>query len=212
MASVVALAVGDPPAVWDDLGFSVRDGACQIGSVRLDLVGPAEGGGIVSWTLSGVALDDRGGLDGLSTSVVAALPVDERSHLNGVMAIDHVVVSTPDLKRTVSAFDDAGLLLRRRRDAGVSDGVAMQQAFFRLGEVIVEVVGPAARSSPDGPGPARFFGLAFTVADLGATAARLGDRLGPAKDAVQPGRMIATLAREAGSSVALAFMSPEPGR
>ncbi|MBV9662995.1 MAG: glyoxalase, partial [Actinobacteria bacterium] len=61
---------------------------------------------------------------------------------------------------------------------------------------------------PTGDGPARFYGLAFTVADLDATAAYLGDRLRPAKDAVQPGRRIATLDKSAGSSVAIAFMSP----
>ena len=41
-----------------------------------------------------------------------------------------------------------------------------------------------------------------------ATAAYLGDRLHRAKDAVQPGRRIATLDKEAGSTIAIAFMSP----
>jgi hypothetical protein len=40
----------------------------------------------------------------------------------------------------------------------------------------------------------------------------LGPRLLPAIDAVQPGRRIATLDRSAGSSVAMAFLSPEPTR
>jgi hypothetical protein len=71
--------------------------------------------------------------------------------------------------------------------------------------VILEVVGPP---QPTEDGPARFFGLAWTVADLDATAAYLGDRLHPAKEAVQKGRRIATLDRTAGSTVAHAFMSP----
>jgi hypothetical protein len=75
-----------------------------------------------------------------------------------------------------------------------------------LGETIAEVVGPPSGSSP---GPARFYGLAFTVADLDATALFLGERLRPAKDAVQPGRRIATLDRAVGSTVPLAFMSSE---
>jgi hypothetical protein len=83
------------------------------------------------------------------------------------------------------------------------------QAFFRLDQTILEVVGPATGS---GPGPARFWGLAFTVTNLGTTAAVLGSRLLPAIDAVQPGRRIATLDRSAGSSVAMAFLSPEPTR
>ena len=80
----------------------------------------------------------------------------------------------------------------------------MQQAFFRLDEVILEVVGP-----PDCPNqdPARWFGIAVDVPDLDQLAALLGDRLGPIKDAVQPGRRIATL-RDAPEllSLAVAFM------
>jgi len=86
----------------------------------------------------------------------------------------------------------------------------MRQAFFRLGPVILEVVGPLEGSMGDRP--PRFFGLAFTVEDLDATAAFFGERLRPSKDAVQAGRRIATLDKAAGSTVAMAFMSPEPER
>jgi hypothetical protein len=41
-------------------------------------------------------------------------------------------------------------------------------------------------------------------------AERLGDRLGPIKQATQEGRRIATLRADAGVTVPLAFMSPEP--
>ncbi len=84
----------------------------------------------------------------------------------------------------------------------------MRQVFFRLGEVILEVIG-----APDthGEGDAGFFGLAHTVADLDAVAKLLGPAPGNVKDAVQPGRRIATLRhRDVGMSVATAFMSPEP--
>ena len=52
-------------------------------------------------------------------------------------------------------------------------------------------------------------GISFLVADLDATAAFLGDLLGTPRDAVQPGRRIATLGREAGLGPAIAFMSPD---
>jgi hypothetical protein len=45
-----------------------------------------------------------------------------------------------------------------------------------------------------------------------ATAAHLGELLGAAGDAVQPGRRIATLRREAGVGPAIAFMTPGRGR
>ena len=61
---------------------------------------------------------------------------------------------------------------------------------------------------PSGDGPAGFVGLAYTVADLDALPARYGEGLGRVKDAVQPGRRIATLRHRAfDMSVATAFMS-----
>jgi catechol 2,3-dioxygenase-like lactoylglutathione lyase family enzyme len=212
MATVVALDVADASSLWADLGFAVDGDTCRVGSVLIHLVG-GDGEGVVGWSLSGVALDG-GRLDGLPTTVApagGAAAEPATAHPNGVRAIDHIVVSTPDLERTIAAFDDAGLLLRRRRDAGATYGTELRQAFFRLDEVIVEVVGPAQKLDPIGEsGPARFFGLAFTVGDMTSTSSFLGDRLSPAKDAVQTGRTIATLARGAGSTVAMAFMSPEP--
>jgi len=121
------------------------------------------------------------------------------------VAIDHVVVTTPDLDRTVEALAAVGLEARRTREAGT-----MRQVFFRLGDrggPILELVGPPV---PSGDGPARFFGLALTTADLDATARQLGDRLGWAKDAVQPGRRIATLRTTAGLTTSVAFMTPAP--
>jgi hypothetical protein len=85
----------------------------------------------------------------------------------------------------------------------------MRQGFFKHGAVVLEVIGPA---QPAGDGPARLWGLAFTVADLDATAVFLGDRLHPPKDAVQEGRRIATVDKSAGSTVPIAFMSGMPAR
>jgi hypothetical protein len=82
-----------------------------------------------------------------------------------------------------------------------------------MGEVILEVVQAPADSRiaerPDGP--ARLWGLAFLVADLEEAIARLGDVLAEPRDAVQVGRRIAPLRREAGLGPAIAFMSPPPG-
>jgi hypothetical protein len=170
------------------------------------------GKGILSWTLDGTRTEPTGTLDGLTTAsppdstAAGTAAVTTPPQPNGVVAIDHLVVFTPDLERTVAALTDAGCQERRRRRSATY-GREMVQAFFRLGEVVLEVVSGA---QPTGEGPARFFGLAFTVADLDATARHLGDRLHPAKDAVQPGRQIATLDRASGTTVAMAFMSPGP--
>ena len=207
MVELVALEIADAPGVWGGLGFAVDGGVCRVGRVAHRLAG-GPGKGIVSWTLDGTRTEPAATLDGLTAGSgpgpAATATVTASRHPNGVVAIDHLVVFTPDLERTVSALTEAGCQERRRRRSATY-GREMVQAFFRLGEVVLEVVSGAR---PAGDGPARFFGLAFTVADLDATARHLGDRLHPAKDAVQPGRLIATLDRDAGSTVAMAFMSP----
>ena len=115
---------------------------------------------------------------------------------------------TPDTGRTRAALEGVGLEARRTRETDTY-GAPMLQTFFRAGEVIIELVGPA---EPLGDGEAGFFGLAHVVDDLDRTVALLGEHLGPVKDAVQEGRRITTLRhRELDLSVATAFMSPEPG-
>lgn len=162
--------------MWRSLGFVVHDGAVAVSGVSLRLGQERPG-------LSGWELDDEPG----------GPPTPE--HPNGVTDIDHVVLMATDLDATIDSLAAKGHDLRRIREAG--NGV--RQAFFRLGPVILEVVGPM-----DNPG---LWGITFTVRDIDATAAFLGDRLGAVKDAVQPGRRIATLDRSAGSTVPLAFIS-----
>lgn len=202
---VAEFIVADPAETWARAGFAVDpDGCCRIGGVRIRLAGG--GDGIVGWSLRGLPADFDGTLDGIPTTATAreidALPT---THANGVTAIDHVVLLTPHLTRTVSALESVGVSPRRSRDATLG-GRPVRQVFFRLGEVIVEAVG-----SPDdaGDGPASLWGLTHVVADVDATAAYLGDRTSRVKDAVQPGRRITTLRhREFGMSVATAFLSP----
>ena len=207
MAILAGLAVADPPALWAELGFGVTGSSCRVGTVDIAL--GASGSGVVSWALAAVdaggALAD-GHVDGLPTTGAddASPGCPPGRHDNAVTAVDHVVVTTPDLERTVGALSRLGVTERRRRDAGRPGGPPVTQVFFRLGEVILELVGPP---EPAGDGPARFFGLAFQVSDLDATSGVLGSRLRAVKAAVQPGRFIATLDRAAGSTVDMAFMS-----
>ena len=196
---LVEITVGDQPAAWASAGFAVGDdGATGVGTVGLRLAGPAGGRGITAWALA----DAGGDIDGLPTAAadLESLPTGPPDHANGVLSIDHLVVATPNLERTTAALEDRGILARRTREAGRGRA----QRFFRLGEVILELVGP---TEPAGDGPASFWGLAFTVADLDATAAHLSGRIGETKAAVQPGRHIATLHASDEISVPVAFMS-----
>jgi hypothetical protein len=204
--TVDELLVADPPELWEELGFRVEDDACDIGTVRVRLDSRA-GKRVVSWSLCGIATDE---LDGLATTVAPASPREPAEpHPNGVVAIDHVVAFSPDLDRTVAVLESAGLDLRRIREEPTPAG-APRQAFFRLGAVILECIQLPDSPELDRSRRATFWGLAVTTADMDATAAYLGDRLGEPRPAVQAGRMIATLQRDAGSTVPLAFMTPSP--
>ena len=202
--AVDELQIADPADAWIEAGFSLSDGVVRVGGVGLRLVGRERGAGIVGWSLSGLASDDP--IDGIPTTASQAqapATVPDR-HANGVTSIDHVVLFSPDLGRTVAALAAVGAAPRRERD-GELGGRPIRQIFFRLGEVILEVVG-----SPDSAsdGPSTLWGVTFTVADIDATAAFFGDRTSPVKDAVQPGRRITTLDNRAlGMSVRTAMIS-----
>ncbi|CAN5511574.1 hypothetical protein BH20ACT2_BH20ACT2_07900 [soil metagenome] len=200
------LVVGDRPEAWSAAGFSVDDdGICRLGTVRVRLTGEQHGRHLRAWSLHGIHTATRE-IDGFPTTAAATDQhgPEPASHPNGTLAIDHVVLMSPDGDRTTAALAGIGLAALRTRRTGTY-GPAMRQIFFRLGEVILELICP---DGPPGEGPTRFFGLAHTVADLDATVASLDGHLGVAKAAVQPGRRIVTLRHKPlGISVATAFMS-----
>jgi len=208
------LTIADTPAAWRDCGFEVEGDVCTLGEVRVRLAGEEAGKGLVGWSLREVAATD---LDGLATSrSESPPPPPAAAHPNGVTALDHVVAISPDLDRTIGALEAAGLDLRRVREEPTPAG-APRQAFFRLGAPILEVVQePAEAKERAGGGtdrPAFFWGLALVAPDVDASVAWLGgDRAGEARDAVQPGRRIATLRRSAGLAVPVALISPPPPR
>jgi hypothetical protein len=196
-AELAALQIADPPEAWSALGFTVSpEGVIVLGGVELWL--DAAGRGITGWTLRRISLHHD--VDGLPTGVTTDPPPPTAGHRNGAIGLDHVVVTTPDFERTAVALEQAGIPFRRVRDAG-----RFRQGFRRLGPAILEVV-----EAPKMPaGPARFWGLVVTVADLVGLRARLAPHVGEIRDAVQPGRQIATLSEGAGLSPRIAFMDPE---
>jgi len=200
--AVVEVDLGDDAAAWAGAGFTVVDGASHVGGIALRFLGT--GTGIRSWSWSGIA--DTGPIDGLATTTGDATTAVPGAHPNGVTVLDHVVVVTPNLERTVPAFEARGLAVRRVRRTD-QYGPAFRQVFLRGGETIVELIGPDQPRAGDDRA-AHFYGLAFTVADLAAAASLLGGGLGPVTDAVQPGRRIATLRQERfGITVPVALMS-----
>ena len=175
------IRVAADPAAWARAGFSVLDESVSVGEVAIEFVGGD--GGIVDWTLS----DER-----------QDLPAP--AHANGVAEIDHVVMLTPSLERTVDDLEGKGIELRRIREGETGMGT-YRQAFFRVGRPILEVV--------EADAPVRLWGITFTTTDIDTAAELLGDKLGRVKDAVQPGRRIATVRKEAGLGLPVALISPK---
>ncbi|HEY3960107.1 MAG TPA: hypothetical protein VGL68_06295 [Solirubrobacteraceae bacterium] len=206
------LVLADEPGSWTALGFTVVDGCCQLGAVRVRLAGREAGDGLIGWSLRG-AVD--GDLDGLPTAgSIAPVRKPAPVHPNGIRAIDHVVAMSPALDRTVSALERAGLDLRRVREQPTPAG-APRQAFFRLGAEILEVVQEPPDAVERGGGsarPARLWGLALVAGDLDRAVEGLGSRAGSIRAAVQPGRRIAPLRRSAGLAIPVALMSPRDRR
>ena len=202
--------MGEPDA-WRSIGLTITgEGLLPLIGTSLRIVpnspGTDDGGvenGIAAWSLSGLA-DHPASIDGLATELVDPQPPVYADHALGAGAIDHVVVMTPDLERTSTAIAVAtGCELKRTREVG-----EMRQGFHRIGRggLIVELV--ERREIEDGP--ARFWGLVLIVDELDEACERMGtDLIGTPKDAVQPGRRIATVREEAGLGLPLALMSPD---
>lgn len=215
MPTIDELTIADEPATWAEHGFAVEGDLCRIGEVRLRLAGRAAGRGMVGWTLREAGSSE---LDGLPTTLADAADAPDAgaeqpdappAHPNGVTRLDHVVVITPALDRTVAAFQSAGLDLRRIREEATPAG-APRQAFFRLGPEIVEVVQEPDEAIERAGGvdrPPVFWGLALLCDDIDATVAGLGEHVSEVRDAVQPGRRIASLRRSAGLVVPVALMT-----
>jgi hypothetical protein len=194
--AIAELVIGDDPAAWQRLGFAVDGDRIVVGATTIVLDGA--GGGLRSWALDGVSSTELDGLETVRSNAGASVA---REHPNGAVRIDHVVVNTPDLPRTFAALGEAGLDLRRVREHSET----LHQGFFRMGEVILEVVGPP---EPAGEEPARFWGVVAVVPDVDELVAGADPGLfGEPHAAVQQGRRIVTVAREAGLTVPLAFLT-----
>jgi hypothetical protein len=215
-AKVESLTIAGDPELWRSLGLTVLDdGTIPLFGTSLRIVPPASGvqgsdnpeTGIVSWAVSGISAPSPSEsaallIDGLPTEVVDEAPPVFASHDLAASALDHVVVLTPDLERTSAAIAEAtGCELKRIREVG-----SMRQGFHRIGRggLIVELV-----ERPDIPeGDADFWGLVLIVDDLDQAYSQLGpERISAPKDAVQPGRQIATIRGDVGLGLPVALMS-----
>ncbi len=119
---------------------------------------------------------------------------------NTVGYLEHIVVMTPVLDDAIAAHETIGVPCKRIREVG-NDA---RQAFFKLEQTVLEVVGPA-RGAPG------CWGLAFMCTDIGravALARAAGMQATEPKTAVQGGRIARIV--DPLDGVAVAFMEPPP--
>ena len=186
-----SLALPGEPDAWARLGFAP---GAPIGDVAVAMGAPA-----LQLAVHGLGAERP---DGLAIVAADGGPAEPGAHPNGSAVVDHVVALTDDLGRTLAALEHAGLEVRRIR---VPPEAHVRQAFIHLRSMVLEIV------EVEGDGPA-MWGVTVSVADLDACVRELGPLLGAPRDAVQPGRRIATVRPEAGLPIALALMTPRPQR
>jgi hypothetical protein len=197
---LIELLIADDVDAWRAIGFTIDEhDNLDLGGVRLRFVPGNEG--IVGWSFDITA--QNGEIDGLHTPVPSIrLPPPFYTHTNGATGLDQVVLFTGDFDRTSKALDEAGLPLKRTQET-----IYGHTGFSRIGPTILELVGRPADEGEE----SRFWGIAVVVISLETLSESLGNRLGPVRPAVQQGREIAILDREAaGLKTSIAFMSPEP--
>ncbi len=117
---------------------------------------------------------------------------------NTVDYLEHLVVMTPSLEDAIAAHEKIGLPCKRIREAG--GGV--RQAFFKLEQTVLEIVGPGHRTP-------QVWGLAFMCKDIRRAvdlARANGMEATEPKTAIQGGK-IARIVNPL-DGVAVAYMEP----
>lgn len=196
-APLVQLVVGGSAEPWRVLGLPVVETAdgMVLPTSNCPVIWP--GGdlpsGSVMLAVEHAAADQ---IDGLALAPVAETVTPDSG---SALSVDHLVINTDDLERTSGEIARVtGHPLKRIRDAG-----AFRQGFHRLGRggLILEVVDRPGVSAP------HCWGFVITVDDLDALVDASKGLIGEPRDAVQPGRRIATVTEAAGLGTAVAFMT-----
>ena len=185
-----------------ELGFDVEGDRCHLRGLDVVLTGLESGSGIHGWGWRGV---EKPAVGDIPTLAADREPTGTGApHPNQAVGLFYVVLFGPSWAEAAEALAALGVDPGEPRPMG-PEGKQVLRSVAPAGEVSVEVIGPAEH---DPNREWNLWGTIVEVADIDATASRLGDRLRAVKPAMQKGRRIATLDKTAGSSVALAFMSP----
>jgi len=166
--------------------------------------------GLSQQTISALMLSS--GLPGVTTAAAPiTLDIESRrqalarlcgANANTVDYLEHIVVMTPVLEDAIKANEAIGVPCKRIREVG--NGA--RQAFFKLEQTVLEVVGPAR-------GRSGCWGLALMCSDIAravAIARENGLQATEPKAAIQGGQIARIV--DPLDGVAIAFMQPGPRR
>ncbi len=188
---------------WAALGFTMRNDCFTVGAITC-----APGSAECRWAFEGCS-PAAPAINGISTASLR-VPSDQQAaptaHPNQAFEVDHVVVATDDLARTRGELEAFGLQARGERSVG-EGADRRSQLFFWTGDSLIELVGPA-RARDDGEYEARIWGVTFVVPDFRSVKSVARELLSEVRPAIQPGRQIVTVRREAALGLAVAFMTP----
>ncbi|KAJ3078040.1 hypothetical protein HDU99_000811, partial [Rhizoclosmatium hyalinum] len=226
---LVRLDVGDSDDDWSKAGFDVVGHVVSVGGVAIRLRGSAGSTGSTGSTGHRRALSawafaeennkniknrivDLNGIDTVIGPEVSPATSTNKVHPNGVSHIDHIVLSSNDLRATIDAFAQH-LNLHPKRIVGDN-----HMAFFKAGPTVIEVVQSKAISSiststlPSSSSVNDFlWGITFVTQDFEKSINVLGPLARKPKNAVQGrGRRIVTLntgGKDDGISVHIAILS-----
>ncbi|ORY44355.1 hypothetical protein BCR33DRAFT_716910 [Rhizoclosmatium globosum] len=152
---LVGLDVGDSDDDWSKAGFDVVGHVVSVGGVAIRLRGSAGSTGstghrrgLSAWAFAEEnnksiknRIVDLNGIDTVIGPEVSAATSTNTVHPNGVSHIDHIVLSSNDLRATIDAFAQH-LNLHPKRIVGDN-----HMAFFKAGPTVIEVVQSKAISS-----------------------------------------------------------------
>lgn len=168
-----------PVLVTFSICRQVDDSCVWLGDVCVRLTGRGDangdgdanrsGRGITGWAVEGLpAGESVHGIPNHTALHSSSQSGAPRHHRNSVRKIDHIVISSPDLARTEADMRaKLGLAPLRTRKVPKT---GMVQVFYRLGTVVLEVVGEGGgRASP---GKCSFWGLALRVDNIDQTKVR----------------------------------------
>lgn len=194
---LTGISVAGPVEAWEGVGFTCGGAGFQAGDVSIAFSGAGR---------AGLWFDrETGALEGLAAPSGAAMPaMPTGAHPNHAIGVDHVVVSSPNFARTSATLEAAGMRCLGERSAEI-DGRMVEQRFHHAGSCLVELVGQQGVMDDGEP---RIWGITFVTSDIESLPALQPPPVASIRDAVQPGRRIATVVREAGLPLPVAFMDP----